>query len=63
VDTGRKRWVAGFADARVDADPASSLRSVELIVTVSSPHDHDITSGNLCIKGRFGFQHVRPKQR
>jgi predicted molibdopterin-dependent oxidoreductase YjgC len=33
------------------------------IVKVSSPHDHDITSGNLCIKGRFGFQHVRPKQR
>jgi len=23
-----------------------------------SPLDHDITSGNLCIKGRFGFQHV-----
>jgi predicted molibdopterin-dependent oxidoreductase YjgC len=28
------------------------------IVTVSSPDDHDITHGNLCIKGRFGFQHV-----
>ncbi len=28
------------------------------IVKVSSPDDHDITSGNLCIKGRFGFQHV-----
>jgi predicted molibdopterin-dependent oxidoreductase YjgC len=23
--------------------------------------DHDITRGNLCIKGRFGFQHVNPK--
>jgi predicted molibdopterin-dependent oxidoreductase YjgC len=33
------------------------------IVKVTSPDDHDITSGNLCIKGRFGFQHVRPKQR
>ena len=32
------------------------------IVKVSSPDDHDITRGNLCIKGRFGFQHVRPKQ-
>ena len=31
------------------------------IVKVSSPDDHDITRGNLCIKGRFGFQHVRPK--
>jgi predicted molibdopterin-dependent oxidoreductase YjgC len=33
------------------------------IVKVSSPDDHDITRGNLCIKGRFGFQHVRPKGR
>jgi predicted molibdopterin-dependent oxidoreductase YjgC len=33
------------------------------IVKVSSPKDHDITRGNLCIKGRFGFQHVRPKPR
>jgi predicted molibdopterin-dependent oxidoreductase YjgC len=31
------------------------------IVKVTSPADHDITSGNLCIKGRFGFQHVHPK--
>jgi predicted molibdopterin-dependent oxidoreductase YjgC len=30
------------------------------IVKVTSPDDHDITRGNLCIKGRFGFQHVRP---
>jgi len=29
------------------------------IVKVTSPDDHDITSGNLCIKGRFGFQHVQ----
>ena len=31
------------------------------IVKVTSPHDHDITSGNLCIKGRFGFQHVQTR--
>jgi predicted molibdopterin-dependent oxidoreductase YjgC len=31
------------------------------IVKVTSPADHDITHGNLCIKGRFGFQHVNPK--
>jgi predicted molibdopterin-dependent oxidoreductase YjgC len=31
------------------------------IVKVSSPDDHDITRGNLCIKGRFGFQHVQPR--
>jgi predicted molibdopterin-dependent oxidoreductase YjgC len=29
------------------------------IVKVMSPHDHDITQANLCIKGRFGFQHVQ----
>jgi predicted molibdopterin-dependent oxidoreductase YjgC len=28
------------------------------IVKVSSPSDHSVTHGNLCIKGRFGFQHV-----
>jgi predicted molibdopterin-dependent oxidoreductase YjgC len=26
------------------------------IVKVTSPDDHDVTRGNLCIKGRFGFQ-------
>jgi predicted molibdopterin-dependent oxidoreductase YjgC len=30
---------------------------------MTSPDDHDITRGNLCIKGRFGFQHVDPKPR
>ena len=29
------------------------------IVKVTSPDDHDITRGNLCIKGRFGFRHVQ----
>ena len=29
------------------------------IVKVTSPDDHDVTSGNLCIKGRFGFQFVQ----
>ncbi len=28
------------------------------IVKVTSPADHDITHGNLCIKGRFGWQHL-----
>jgi predicted molibdopterin-dependent oxidoreductase YjgC len=31
------------------------------IVKVTSPDDHDITRGNLCIKGRFGFQHVQAR--
>ncbi len=29
------------------------------IVKVTSPSDHSVTNGNLCIKGRFGFQHVQ----
>lgn len=28
------------------------------IVKVTSPHDNPVTHGNLCIKGRFGYQHV-----
>ncbi len=28
------------------------------IVKASSPRDHDITNGNLCIKGRFGWEYV-----
>ena len=34
------------------------------IVKVTSPDDHSITSGNLCVKGRFGYQYVqnRPTQ-
>ena len=29
------------------------------IVKVTSPLDHDITRGNLCIKGRFGWKYVQ----
>ena len=29
------------------------------IVKVTSPDDHSITSGNLCVKGRFGYQYVQ----
>ncbi len=32
------------------------------IVKVGSPDDHDVTRGNLCIKGRFGFQHVQARE-
>jgi predicted molibdopterin-dependent oxidoreductase YjgC len=28
------------------------------IVKVTSPLDHSVTDGHLCIKGRFGWQHV-----
>lgn len=29
------------------------------IIKVTSPIDHDVASGHLCIKGRFGYQHVQ----
>jgi NADP-reducing hydrogenase subunit HndD len=31
------------------------------IVKVTSPMDHTVTSGHLCIKGRFGFQYVQSR--
>lgn len=31
-----------------------------VIVKATSPFDNSITLGNLCIKGRFGWQHVQP---
>jgi predicted molibdopterin-dependent oxidoreductase YjgC len=31
------------------------------IVRVTSPLDHDVTSGHLCIKGRFGWQFVQTR--
>jgi predicted molibdopterin-dependent oxidoreductase YjgC len=34
----------------------------DAIVKVSSPDDHDVTRGNLCIKGRFGFQFVQNRK-
>jgi NADP-reducing hydrogenase subunit HndD len=33
------------------------------VVKVTSPADHYVTSGHLCIKGRFGFQYVQRRKR
>jgi len=32
-----------------------------VIVKVTSPLDHDVTYGNLCIKGRFGWEYVQSR--
>ena len=32
------------------------------IVNVTSPDDHDVTLGNLCVKGRFGYQFVQNRR-
>jgi len=32
------------------------------IVKVTSPLDHSVTAGHLCVKGRFGFQFVQRRQ-
>ena len=34
----------------------------ESIVKVTSPADHSVTSGHLCIKGRFGWNYVQPDE-
>ncbi len=33
------------------------------IVKVTSPSDHYVTNGHLCVKGRFGFQYVQRRGR
>ena len=33
------------------------------IVKVTSPADHSVTNGHLCVKGRFGFQYVQRRKR
>jgi predicted molibdopterin-dependent oxidoreductase YjgC len=33
------------------------------VVKVTSPVDHSVTAGMLCIKGRFGFQYVQRRRR
>jgi predicted molibdopterin-dependent oxidoreductase YjgC len=33
----------------------------DAIVKVTSPDDHDVTRGNLCVKGRFGFEYVQSR--
>ena len=32
------------------------------IVKVTSPFDHDVTRGYLCVKGRFGFSFVGARE-
>jgi predicted molibdopterin-dependent oxidoreductase YjgC len=34
----------------------------DTIVKVTSPDDHDVTSGHLCIKGRFGFGFAQARE-
>jgi predicted molibdopterin-dependent oxidoreductase YjgC len=34
----------------------------DAIVKVTSPDDHDVTRGNLCIKGRFGYEFVQNRK-
>jgi predicted molibdopterin-dependent oxidoreductase YjgC len=32
-------------------------------IVKASPFDNDVTRGNLCIKGRFGWKFVQPRPR
>jgi predicted molibdopterin-dependent oxidoreductase YjgC len=33
------------------------------IVKVTSPADHSVTNGHLCVKGRFGYRFVQQRRR
>lgn len=44
----------------VGCNPTLHVQDNE-IVKVTSPHDNPVTHGNLCIKGRFGYQHVQQR--
>jgi hypothetical protein len=50
--------------AAVDAVTGALRVQDNEIVRVTSPLDHDVTNGHLCVKGRFGWQFVqnRPKE-
>ena len=50
-----KRTVCGYCGVGCNLDVTLQEGS---IVEVASPADHDVTLGNLCIKGRFGWQFV-----
>jgi predicted molibdopterin-dependent oxidoreductase YjgC len=48
-------------DRRADGtwDEARQTETTTICPYCGSPSDHSVTHGNLCIKGRFGFQHVQ----
>ncbi len=50
-----KRSVCGYCGVGCNLDITTQDGR---IVEVASPDDHDVTLGNLCIKGRFGWQFV-----
>ncbi|HEX6458037.1 MAG TPA: 2Fe-2S iron-sulfur cluster-binding protein [Thermoleophilaceae bacterium] len=50
------RTVCGFCGVGCNLDLVVQDNQV---VRVDSPDDHDITRGNLCVKGRFGYEHVQ----
>jgi predicted molibdopterin-dependent oxidoreductase YjgC len=50
-----KRSICGYCGVGCNLDITTQEGR---IVAVGSPGDHDVTLGNLCIKGRFGWQFV-----
>ena len=50
-----KRSICGYCGVGCNLDITTQDGR---IVEVASPTDHDVTLGNLCIKGRFGWQFV-----
>ncbi|MFK0248312.1 hypothetical protein ACIQUM_26775 [Amycolatopsis azurea] len=72
VDACGEQWQNTFAiamagrgfDARISTEFANPLPDSACVycgncVKVTSSHESSVTHGNLCIKGRFGWQHVQ----
>ncbi|CAL9635080.1 hypothetical protein SUDANB15_06164 [Streptomyces sp. enrichment culture] len=57
-ESQRTEATTGCAHRGVGCDVIPHVQDNE-IVKVTSPHDNPVTHGNLCVKGRFGSQHVQ----
>ena len=67
--TGQASVPSGGIGATIDIETDRPFNHTGIIATAgakavydeSQPFDNDITRGNLCIKGRFGWQFVQPR--
>ena len=57
-ETSRSRSTRSARTAASAATSRCTCRTAT-IVKVTSPDDHDVTRGNLCIKGRFGYEFTK----
>ena len=53
-----RRMALEFLASSVDMSLTAHVQD-NRIVKVTSPLDHDVSYGHLCVKGRFGFEFVQ----